>query len=64
MKSLLHASMRFFKAEEGPTAIEYAMLLSLVFLACLSTIVLLGRSTNRNLENSSTEIQSAMNAGK
>ena len=64
MKSLLHTIARFLKAEEGPTAVEYAMLLLLIFLACLSAIVLLGQSTTRSFDNSGTEIQSATNAGQ
>jgi pilus assembly protein Flp/PilA len=63
MKTFLHTIVRFLKTEEGPTAVEYAMLLLLIFLACLSAIVLLGQSTNRSIDSSGAEIQSAMNAG-
>jgi pilus assembly protein Flp/PilA len=63
MKSFLKSVACFLKAEQGPTAVEYAMLLLLIFLACLSTIVLLGQSTTHSLDNSGTEIQAATHAG-
>jgi hypothetical protein len=40
------------------------MLLLLIFLACLSMIVLLGQSTNRNLDSSKAEIQAAAQTGR
>jgi len=36
----------FLKAEEGPTAVEYAVMLSLIIVACLTAISSLGSSAN------------------
>jgi pilus assembly protein Flp/PilA len=60
MKSLLQPIVRFLKAEQGPTAVEYAMLLMLIFLVCISVIVLLGQSTTRSFDHSGKQMKSAM----
>ena len=60
MKSLVAKSVRFLAAEEGPTAVEYAMMVLLVFLACLSTVIMLGQSTATSIESSSNSLQSAL----
>ncbi len=59
MTSLGRMIFRFLVAEEGPTAVEYAVMLMLVFLVCLSAIGLLGQSASTSFENSSTSIQEA-----
>jgi pilus assembly protein Flp/PilA len=59
MKSLLQLIVRFLRAEEGPTAIEYALLVSLILLACFSAIILLGQSTGGSFDRSEGKIQSA-----
>ncbi|MBU0716846.1 MAG: Flp family type IVb pilin [Planctomycetes bacterium] len=37
---------RFLKSEDGPTATEYAVMLSLIIVACIATVQLLGSSVN------------------
>jgi pilus assembly protein Flp/PilA len=64
MKSIVQPIVRFLKAEDGPTAVGYAMLLMLVFLACLTGIVLLGQSTTRNINPPSKDIPSAIRVGQ
>ena len=63
MKLLLQPIVHFLEAEEGPTAVEYAMLLMLIFLVCISVIVLLGQSTTRSFDHSGQQMQSAMHGG-
>ena len=48
--------LRFLKAEEGPTAVEYATMLMLILLVCLSVIIVIGQTTQASLENSSDSI--------
>jgi pilus assembly protein Flp/PilA len=36
----------FLKAEEGPTAVEYAVMLALIIVVCLAAITALGTSAN------------------
>ena len=36
--------LRFLRSEDGPAAVEYALMLSLILLAALSAIITLGQS--------------------
>jgi pilus assembly protein Flp/PilA len=36
----------FVKSEEGPTAVEYAVMLALIIVICLAAITALGTSAN------------------
>ncbi len=42
MKSLLKKVRCFLRAEDGPTAVEYAVMLSLIVVVCLNAITLIG----------------------
>ncbi|QJW98340.1 Flp family type IVb pilin [Frigoriglobus tundricola] len=36
----------FLKAEDGPTAVEYAVMLALIVVACLAAITSFGQNAN------------------
>jgi pilus assembly protein Flp/PilA len=59
MRATIQSIVRFLKADEGPTAVEYAMLMLLVFLALLSAVIYLGQATSTNFQNSSQSIEAA-----
>ena len=42
MKSLLAKVHRFLASEDGPTAVEYAVMLSLIVIVCLTAITSIG----------------------
>ncbi len=42
---------RFLRSEDGPAAVEYALMLSLIVLAAITGIVTLGQSTAVSVEN-------------
>jgi len=44
MISSLNKICRFLKAEDGPTAVEYAILLGLIIITALASIGLVGQS--------------------
>ena len=46
MQNFLYMAKRFIKSEDGPTATEYAVMLSLIIVACIATISLLGAEVN------------------
>ena len=46
MRSIVNRVVRFLKNEDGPTAVEYAVMLSLVIVVCLISIRTLGANTN------------------
>jgi pilus assembly protein Flp/PilA len=42
---------RFLNAEDGPTAVEYAVMLALIVVVCLAAITSLGTNTNATFTN-------------
>ena len=46
MRSLGQKLRRFLVAEDGPTAVEYAVMLALIIIVCLSTIASVGTNAN------------------
>ena len=46
MNSTLVSLRRFLVSEGGPTAVEYAIMLSLIVVVCLSAISTIGTNTN------------------
>jgi pilus assembly protein Flp/PilA len=38
--------IRFLKQEDGPTAVEYAVMLALIIVVCIAAITTLGSSAN------------------
>jgi len=48
----LNAVSRFLKSEDGPTAVEYAVMLALIVIVCLVSIQAIG--TNANVTFDST----------
>jgi pilus assembly protein Flp/PilA len=38
--------IRFLKQEDGPTAVEYAVMLALIIIVCLTAISTLGSNAN------------------
>ena len=49
----------FLIEEDGPTAVEYAVLVMLVFLVVIGTIQTLGSSLNASFADSSNQINAA-----
>jgi pilus assembly protein Flp/PilA len=46
MKNFALSLKRFLVSEDGPTAVEYAVMLALIVVVCLSTIALIGTRAN------------------
>ena len=42
MKSLAQKVQRFLVSEDGPTAVEYAVMLALIVIVCLTAITAIG----------------------
>ena len=42
MKSLISRAKNFLKSEDGPTATEYAVMLALIIVVCMTAIQLIG----------------------
>jgi pilus assembly protein Flp/PilA len=54
--------VRFLKAEDGPTAVEYAMMVMLVFLVCIAAVVTVGQSTSASFDHSGSEMSEVFEA--
>ena len=39
-------AVRFIRAEDGPTAVEYAVMLALVIVVCIAAVTALGVNAN------------------
>ena len=59
MKSLALKIQKFLKSEDGPTAVEYAVMLALIVVVCLTTIQSLGTNANATFSKVSTSLTSA-----
>ncbi len=46
MKSLALKLRRFLVSEDGPTAVEYAVMLALIIIVCLTAISAIGTNAN------------------
>lgn len=43
---LQKAVVEFLKKEDGPTAVEYAVMLALIIVVCLASITVIGQRAN------------------
>lgn len=57
MKSLAVKLYRFLKSEDGPTAVEYAIMLSLIVVVCLSAISTIGANANSKFQQIASSLQ-------
>jgi pilus assembly protein Flp/PilA len=48
--------VNFLKREDGPTAVEYAVMLALIIVVCLVAITALGTNANATFTNVSNKI--------
>jgi pilus assembly protein Flp/PilA len=46
MRRTLRSLVQFLKAEDGPTAVEYAVMLALIIVVCIAAITTLGGNAN------------------
>jgi pilus assembly protein Flp/PilA len=51
MCSYAHAILAFLKSEDGPTAVEYAVMLALIIVVCIVAITTLGKNANAVYSN-------------
>ena len=54
---------QFLRDEDGPTTVEYAVMLALILAACLTGISFFGQETSSSFDNSANQIEAAVSAG-
>ena len=47
---------RFLKSEDGPTAVEYAVMLSLIIVVCLTAVTNIGKNAKTTFTNVSAQL--------
>jgi len=56
MRNFAKALINFVKAEDGPTAVEYAVMLALIVVVCITAITALGTNANNTFSYVGTKI--------
>jgi len=51
MSRLLAKVQQFLRDENGPTAVEYAVMLALIVVVCIAAITTLGNNANSTFSN-------------
>jgi pilus assembly protein Flp/PilA len=59
MNRLMQKVVRFVKKEDGPTAVEYAVMLALIIVVCLVAITTLGSQANDTFSNVGNKLKVA-----
>ena len=56
MRKMTQKLVTFLKREDGPTAVEYAVMLALIIVVCIAAITALGSNANKTFGNVSNTI--------
>lgn len=59
MRCLLLRVRRFLQSDDGPTAVEYAVMLALIVVVCLTAIQSIGNQANSTFQGVATSLQGA-----
>jgi pilus assembly protein Flp/PilA len=55
-KALARRLIHFLQAEDGPTAVEYALMLALIVVVCISAVSALGSNVNNTFSFVATQV--------
>jgi len=59
MKNFRNSIVEFLKEEDGPTAVEYAVMLALIVVVCLAAVGTIGTNAKEKFEKVGTAIKDA-----
>jgi pilus assembly protein Flp/PilA len=59
MRKLGNFMVEFLQREDGPTAVEYAVMLALIIVVCIGAITTLGKNANGTFTSVGTAISSS-----
>ena len=59
MSKLTRFAVDFLKREDGPTAVEYAVMLALIIVVCIAAIATLGSNANLTFSKVGSAVGSA-----
>ena len=55
MRKITQKFVEFMKKEDGPTAVEYAVMLALIIVVCIAAITTLGSNANNTFSSVATK---------
>ena len=58
MRTFYQSVKRFLESEDGPTAVEYAVMLALIVVVCLTAIQAIGTNANQKFGDVGTALAS------
>ena len=50
MRQFAKNVVKFLKAEDGPTTVEYAVMLALIIVVCIASVTALGNNANNTFQ--------------
>jgi pilus assembly protein Flp/PilA len=59
MRKFTRQLVEFLQKEDGPTAVEYAVMLALIIVVCITAIATLGSNTNGTFSFVATKVSSS-----
>ena len=59
MRALAKRLVRFVKTEDGPSAVEYAVMLALIIVVCLTAVGTLGSNANNSFRSTGARLKAA-----
>jgi pilus assembly protein Flp/PilA len=57
MRNLTKSVVSFLKREDGPTAVEYAVMLALIVVVCIAAITAIGGASNQTFSQVGSAIK-------
>ena len=58
MRNFLRHARQFLVCEDGPTAVEYAVMLALIIVVCLTAIQAIGTNANATFQSVAAKLPS------
>ena len=59
MSKFIASAKKFLKSEDGPTAVEYAVMVALIIIVCIASVDALGEQVNSTFGDITTDLQAA-----
>ena len=56
MKRMMDGVRDFLISEDGPTAVEYAVMLALIIVVCISTVTSIGTKANAKFQSAASKL--------
>jgi pilus assembly protein Flp/PilA len=58
MQRVIRFAREFLEAEDGPTAVEYAIMLGMIIVVCIASITALGQNANQTFSSVASSLTS------